>query len=114
MGRVMKINQQRPSDMIEAIQNPNDGSQAPSGCVDPLVRPSAVGWWWCYHSGIWRCGKVREDWDDDESTGGLIWSDGGAWYAVSRINVDLLAGSNWFHASPPDWPNDKDQATRGA
>jgi len=38
MGRVRRINQQSLSDMAEEIQTPNDGSQAPSGRVHPLVR----------------------------------------------------------------------------
>lgn len=39
MGRVTRTNQQSPSDMTEAIQIPNDGSDAPSGRVHPLVVP---------------------------------------------------------------------------
>ena len=38
MGRVTRTNPKSPSDMIEAIQIPNDGSRAPSGRVHPLVR----------------------------------------------------------------------------
>ena len=76
---------------------------APVGSLHPLVRPSSVGWWWVLHCGRWRCGRVIEDWDED--SGGLIWSDGGAWYCVARINVDLMTGTHWFPATPPDWPN---------
>jgi len=43
--------------MAEAV-NPEVKEQAPSGRVHPLVRPSAVGWWWVFHCGRWRCGRV--------------------------------------------------------
>jgi len=86
---------------------------APVGSLHPLVRPSSVGWWWVFHCGRWRCGRVIEDWEDDAS-GSLIWSDGGAWYCVARINVDLMTGTHWFPATPPDWPNDQSLATAGA
>lgn len=42
MGRVTRTNSQSPSNMSEEIQTPNDGSQAPSGRVHPLVRAYRV------------------------------------------------------------------------
>lgn len=60
--------------MIEAIQTPNDGSQAPPGRGHPMVLPRACG---------------RYSWGDEHV---IVWlEDGELWGAAQYVGIEKVA-----------------------
>lgn len=130
MGSVARFNQQSPSDMIEAIQIPNDGSQAPSGRVHPLVRPDCAGWWaWYEGSEMLEPGEDR-DYALQHHVPRMILIGNGGTHVVDDDEWEQIMGKSpdedgwtenyWAgtettqHMMPGVWlrPNDKDLARR--
>ena len=123
MGRVTRINNQSPTDMIEEIKSPQSDSSAPSGRLHPIVGPCAwVEWEFdeCPHCGAaaeiltsakpgfafdgdearcMRCGMPGHICCDSETPASIVWHD--------EADCDC----EWCKNHPPEgcecWPNDQ-------